>query len=272
MRTFTDLSMCRMPGVRRLFAVFAVSLFAYVFVIDAHTAPSKSPDPITVLAASSLTQVLPEVAEAWKKQGGREIVFSFEASSRLAKQIEAGIPADIFFSADTAWMEFLSQKGKIDSATRTSLLSNRMVVVVPNDSIFHPTSSAELLVPQLKHFALAGESVPAGKFARAALKSGGVLEKLQDKIVNADSVRGALAWVAKKEAEAGIVFQTDARIEPRVKVAFTFGEGSHPKIEYPVAVIRGTQRLIESKNFIEFCKSSEAQKIFEAAGFTVLKR
>jgi len=211
-----------------LLGMLSVALFTVPHVgLAKETAKEK--EPLTVLAASSLTNVLPEVATAWKKKGGPDVVFSFEATSRLAQQVTAGAPADLFFSADLEWMDHLENNGKIEKSTRSSLLSNRIVLVVPSDSSFAPVSPTELIDPRLKHLALAGESVPAGKFARASLKSAGVLEKLQDKIVNAENVRAALQWVAKKEAEAGIVFQTDARIEPKVKATFTFPDSSQEK-------------------------------------------
>lgn len=250
--------------------LLALSLLAASSIGYATEKPVKAPEPLTVMAAASLTNVLPEVAQAWKKQGGHEVVFNFAATSRLAQQVTAGAPADIFFSADLEWMDHLEEKGKIDKSSRYSLLSNQIVLVVPSDSTFVPASSAELLDARLKHLALAGESVPAGKFARASLKSEGVLQKVQEKIVSAENVRAALQWVVKKEAEAGIVFQTDARIEPKVKVAFTFSESSHPKIIYPLAVLRGSKHLSEAKSFLKFCKGKEAKKIFEKAGFAVV--
>jgi len=249
--------------------LLAVSLFVAPLEGSPKDHATKK-EPITVMAASSLSNVLPEVAAAWKAHGGLDVVFNFEATSRLAQQITAGAPADLFFSADMDWMDHLQKKGKIEDSTRSTLLSNQIVLVVPSDSAFVPASPAALPDARLKHLALAGESVPAGKFARAALKSEGVLEEVQEKIVNAENVRAALQWVAKKEAEAGIVFRTDARIEPRVKVAFSFPESTHPKIEYPVASIRGSKHLADSKRFLEFCKGHVAKKIFESAGFIVL--
>lgn len=232
----------------------------------------KGEKSIMVMAASSLTNVLPEVAAAWKSQGGYDVKFNFESTSRLAQQIVAGAPVDIFFSADSEWMSYLGGRGMINTASRTALLSNRIVLIVSSDSTFAPSSPGEISSPRLKHLALAGEFVPAGKFARAALKSEGVLEKVQEKIVNADNVRAALQWVAKKEAEAGIVFQTDAKVEPRVKVTFVFPEASHPKIEYPVAVVKGSKNSEAAIQFLKFCQGNKAKKIFEAAGFTVLTK
>jgi molybdate transport system substrate-binding protein len=226
---------------------------------------------ITILAASSLTNVLPKIADAWKAKTGMQATFSFESSSKLAQQIKLGAPADLFFSADQEWMDYLDKADRIENKTRTTLLSNRIVLIVSSDSTFIPKSSSDLNNALIKHLALAGETVPAGKFARAALTSEGQLEKIQTKIVNAANVRGALQWVALKEAEAGIVFQTDAIVQPKVKVAFVFKESTHPKIEYPIAVIKESKNAEAAKSFIEFCKGLEAKIIFENEGFIVTR-
>ncbi len=232
---------------------------------------TKTPkETLTILAAASLTNVLPKIADAWKVKNKTEIIFSFEATSRLAQQVKAGVMADLFFSADQEWMENLDQAGLIEKDSRSTLLSNRIVLIVPTDATFVPKSSEDLLNSKILHLALAGESVPAGKFARAALKSEGQLDKIQSKIVSADNVRAALQWVALKEAEAGIVFQTDAKVQPKVKVAFQFLESTHPKIEYPMAMIKGSKNVISSKSFMDFCKTLEAKAIFESEGFVVL--
>ena len=230
----------------------------------------KQKETITILAAASLTNVLPKVVQAWNVKNKTNVIFSFEATSRLAQQVKAGVLADLFFSADQEWMDNLDQENLIEKESRTTLLSNRIVLIVPVDSTFIPKNSEELNNSQIKHLALAGETVPAGKFARAALKSEGHLEKIQSKIVSADNVRAALQWVALKEAEAGIVFQTDAKIQPKVKIAFQFPESSHPKIQYPAAIIKGSKKIAASKSFIEFCKTKEAKEIFESEGFMVL--
>ena len=222
-------------------------------------------------AASSLTNVLPLIATEFRvsEKDAPEIVFNFDATSKLAKQIQSGAPADLIFAADTEWMDFLEQKNKIINDSRIDLLSNKMVVIVPTDAKTIPSNLLDLSRAAYQHIALAGESVPAGKFARAALKSDGVYtDAFQKKIVNSDNVRIALSWVAKHEADAGIVFATDAKIEPKVKIAFYLREGSHPKIVYPGAVILQSKNAELAKKFLHFCKSQNAKKIFENAGFT----
>jgi molybdate transport system substrate-binding protein len=221
---------------------------------------------LRVYAAASLTNVLNDIS---KEYAAQKILFNFDGSSKLAKQIEAGSPADLFFSADAEWMDYLANKNKIESSTRTDLLSNKIVVIVPSDAKALPGKMSDL--NSLAHIALAGESVPAGKFARAALKAEGVLtETFSKKIVNADSVRIALSWVAGHEAEAGIVYATDAAIEPKVKIAFQVKESAYPKIIYPAAVVSGSGRAKEASEFLNFCKSKKAQDIFKKAGFVIL--
>lgn len=228
---------------------------------------SSEPEPVVVLAASSLTDVLPTVAEHWTAAGHPPVTFSFDASSRLARQVESGAPADLFFSADTDWMDHLA--GRIDPATRVDLLGNTLVAVVPvaSDSIRSPADLATV-----HHLGLAGENVPAGKYARAALSALGTMETVQGRIVSGDNVRTVLGWVASGEAEAGIVYATDARVEPRVKVAFTFPAGSHPAIVYPAAVVAGARHAREAGEFLEYCRGAEAMEVFAAAGFTAPPR
>jgi molybdate transport system substrate-binding protein len=166
-------------------------------------------------------------------------------------------------------MNYLNSKAKIDITTKTELVSNKLVVIVPADAKQIPKSAKELAA--YKHVALAGESVPAGKFARDALASENLLPgNFSKQIVNADNVRVALTWVATHEAEAGIVYSTDAIIEPKVKVAFSFKENTYPKIIYPAAVVSGSLQPEAALKFLEFCKSKKAQEIFMKAGFILL--
>lgn len=223
---------------------------------------------ITVFGAASLSNVLNEVAKAYSAS---RITFSFDASSKLAKQIEAGAPADIYFAADEEWVDYLVKKNKLLKETKTDLLSNSIVLIVPTDSKKVPVSPADLKDSFYHHIALAGESVPAGKFGREALKNEKAFdESVQKKVVNADNVRVALSWVASHEASVGIVYATDVLIEPKVKVAYTFQEKSHTKIVYSVAVTAESKNVIEAKKFLEFCKGKVAAEIFRKAGFKFL--
>lgn len=224
-------------------------------------------DEITVSAAVSLTEALQEVARQWTAAGHPSVVFAFDASSRLAKQIEAGAPADVFVSADEAWMDYLGERSLIDRATRADLVGNTLVAVVPAGSSLKIGSARDLLAPQVHHVALAADSVPAGAYARAALTHDGVWDALQPKIVSGDNVRTALAWVAGGEADAGFVYATDAKVEPRVKVAWTVPAGAHPRIVYPAAVVAGSAHAADAAAFLAWCRGPEAAKVFAAAGF-----
>ncbi|HWB81759.1 MAG TPA: molybdate ABC transporter substrate-binding protein [Nannocystaceae bacterium] len=220
-----------------------------------------------VLAAASLTDVLALVAADFvTTQGGSPPQLVFDASSRLATQIENGAPADVFVSADLEWMDALAEKHLLVDDTRVELLGNRLVVVVPKDAARAPASVPELV--QLERLALAGEAVPAGRYARAALEQLGVLAALAPKIVAGDNVRTALSWVARREAPAAIVYATDAASEPAVRVAFEIPADSHPRIVYPIAVLRGATQPARARAFVDFCRSEVAESRFRAAGFT----
>lgn len=223
---------------------------------------------VVVLAASSLTETLNKVARAWTARGHPRVTLSFDASSRLAKQIEAGAPADAFFSADEAWMDYLAGKGLIDPATRANLLGNRLVAVLPKRSALQVAGASDLGRPEIGRLALAGENVPAGRYARAALTTLGAWEPVRERVVSGDNVRAVLSWVARGEADAGVVYATDARVEPAVKLAFTFPVSSHPAIVYPAAVVQGSARAADAADFIRYCRSAEGMAVFLAAGFT----
>jgi len=227
---------------------------------------------ITVFAAASLTDVMQDIGKSYEAKTHNHIVFSFAASSTLAKQIEGSAGADIFMSADTDWMEYLDSKGLIDHPTRKNLLGNSLVLVAPADS--------NITINVTDHFpllaALGGgrlsmadpDSVPAGKYGRTALIALSVWPTVQDHIVSAENVRVALAYVARKEAPLGIVYKTDAMSEPKVKVVGTFPENSHQPIVYPAALTKDAQA--GAKDFLAYLSSPEARAAFEKAGFTAL--
>jgi molybdate transport system substrate-binding protein len=258
-----------LAGVMRFFTV-AMSL---LLAAACCSRPDSRPAPLSVWAAVSLTDVLPPVASAWREQAGtavNPVIFNFDASSRLAKQIAQGGPADIFISADQDWMTFLDRQGAIETDTRRPLLRNQLVLVVPADATVTPSLS-ELDRWRPRHLALGGENVPVGRYARAALKHLGAWPSLATQVVNADHTRAALTWVARREADAAVVYQTDAAAEPRVKVAFTFPQSSHPPIEYPVAVVRATERGAEARRLAAFLSGATARALFTSAGFGVVE-
>lgn len=222
---------------------------------------------VNVYAAASLTDALPQVAEAWARAGGDPCSFVFDASSRLAQQIEAGAPADVFVSADVAWMDALAEAHLIDPDSRVDLLGNRLVVVVPRRASSRPRTPAEL--GGLARVALAGPSVPAGRYARASLRSLGVWDAVASHVSDGDNVRAALAWVERGEADAAIVYATDAQASTEVEVAFELPAASHPPIVVPIAVLAGSPRIDRARAFAGFCAGDEARAIFVAAGFEV---
>ncbi len=219
-----------------------------------------------MLAAASLTDVLPAVADAWRREGGVPVRFSFAATSRLAPQAVAGARADIFFSADQKWMQWLEARGAVAPDQVRDFVGNALVVVVPKGAPA-PADPADLR--HVKRLALAGENVPAGRYAREALESTGVWAAVRDRVVRGGSVRGALEWVARGEADAGIVYRTDALSEPRVSIAFTFPERTHQPVRYPVAVLEGSEHPALARAFLDFAASAAGARIFEAGGFDV---
>jgi molybdate transport system substrate-binding protein len=245
------------------------SLFLVVTGLALVPRHASADDPgLVVLAASSLTESLQKAGTAWTAKGHPKVTFSFDASSRLAKQVESGVSADAFVSADLEWMDYLDGKGLIDKATRTNLLGNSLVAIVAATSPLALTAPADLAKPEVKHLALGGENVPVGKYGRAALTNLKVWDGVKDRVVNGDNVRTVLGWVATGEADAGIVYTTDAKVEPKVKVAFTFPDSSHPPIVYPAAVTKGATHAKDAADFLAFCKSTDGMAIFAAAGFT----
>jgi molybdate transport system substrate-binding protein len=233
--------------------------------------PTASHPALVALAASSLTDALTEVASAYTRQTGQSVKLSFAASSALARQIEAGAPADVFFSADTDWMDYLDQRHLIAAGTRTDVLGNRLVLIAPADSkvqIDIASAPAQALVKALGNGRLAtGDpvSVPVGRYARAVLSRFGAWESVRDRIAAADNVRTALAFVARGDAPLGIVYRTDALLEKRVRIVAEFPADSHDPITYPAAA---TARASPgAARFVEFLRSAPAQAIFHRFGF-----
>jgi len=225
-----------------------------------------------MFAAASLKNALDDAVTRYQAKTGRKIVVSYAASSALAKQIEAGAPADIFFSADLDWMDELEKKNLIDAVSRRTLLGNKLVLIAPKDSTV--TLSMEKNLPLLKALGPEGklamanvDSVPAGRYGKAALIHFGVWDGVAPRVAQADNVRAALSFVAKGEAPLGIVYGTDAKAEPAVRVVGTFPEESHPKILYPVALLAHARP--EARDFLQFLLSAEAVPAFEAQGFSL---
>lgn len=228
----------------------------------------------TVFAAASLKTALDLVGTAYTAKTGKKATTSYAASSALAKQIEQGAPADLFISADLAWMDYVAGKGLIKPETRSSLLANTLVLIAPEGAAKPMTIAPGFaLAAAIGDGKLAtGEvnSVPVGKYAKAALTSLGVWADVEPKVAGVQNVRAALALVARGEANYGIVYGSDAKSEPKVTVVGVFPAASHPAVVYPVAITKDSTSS-EAASYLDFLKSPEAAKIFEAQGFTMVK-
>ena len=227
---------------------------------------------LTVFAAASLKEALDDAAAAYRKQTGVPVRVSYAASSALARQIEQGAPADVFFSADLEWMDYLQQRNRLDVATRRSLLGNRLVLIAPRAS----KAQVDLKRPATLLAALGDgrlavgqtRTVPAGKYAKASLESLSLWNGVRPRLAESESVRAALMLVARGETPLGIVYASDAKAEPGVRVVATFPEDSHPPIVYPVAALRGA-RAAQAARFVQWLGSPAADALFTKRGFAV---
>jgi molybdate transport system substrate-binding protein len=252
-------------------AVCAVFCGSGVFAADTPKA-ADTPRSITVFGAASLTNVLQELGDSYTKDSSVPVRFSFAASSTLARQIENGSPADIFFSADLEWMDYLQTRKLIQAASRRDIVGNQLVLIAPVDS--------KVTLKIQPHFALAAtlgkghlatgdpDSVPVGRYAREALTNLGVWDEVAPRLVRADSVRSALAFVDRGEAMLGIVYSTDALIDEKVRVVDIFPAGSHMPIVYPAALT--TAARADAEKFLNFIRGPAGDLAFRHYGFTAL--
>jgi len=230
--------------------------------------------PLNVFAAASLKESMDEAGAAWQRRSGQQVRSSYAASSALARQVEQGAPADVFLSADTDWMDWLQQRRLIDIASRRDLLGNTLVLVAPATSNAKPLALRKggSLLPLLGkdgRIALAlTDSVPAGKYAEAAFTSLGMWNALQPRAAEVENVRAALLLVSRGETPLGVVYGSDAKADPGVRLLATFPAASHPPIVYPVARIAAS-RNPRAKAFVQWLRSREAAAIFRKHGFSV---
>jgi len=247
---------------------------ALVVLLGAALSPAAAEDKtITVFAAASMKNALDEIDAAYTAKTGVKFTLSYAASSVLAKQIEQGAPADVFVSADTDWMDYATARKTINEPTRVNLLGNSIVLIAPKDSEINNVTIA----PGFDLAKLAGDgkiatgdvkSVPVGKYAKAALEKLGAWQAAEPKFAMAESVRAALTLVARGEAALGIVYSTDAKVEPGVKIVGTFPADSHPAIIYPVAATATAKP--ETNDYLAFLRSTAAKTILEKYGFKFL--
>ena len=257
----------------RLTSGIAIAAVIAVFLLAAPYHLSAGDKGPTVFAAASLKTALDAVADDWQKDSGQAAVISYAATSALAKPIELGAGADIFISADQAWMDYVAEQGLIDVATRVDLVGNRLVLVAPKD-----TELTVKLEPGVPLAALLGEgrlaianvdAVPAGKYAKAALVTLGMWNAVKGKLAEAENVRAALRLVSRGEVPLGIVYASDAKADPNVKILASFPEGSHPPIVYSAARL-ATSKAPGANAFLQYLRSPEASRRFEENGFAVI--
>jgi molybdate transport system substrate-binding protein len=227
---------------------------------------------LVVFAAASLKTALDAVNAQWQKETGRSARISYAASSALARQIEQGAPSQMFISADLDWMDYAEKKGLIRPETRSNLLGNRIVLIVPRDKAAPVAIKPGFDLAKVLgdgRLAMANvEAVPAGKYGKAALEKLGVWTSVSGRLAQAENVRAALLLVSRGEAPAGIVYQTDAASDPGVAIVGTFPEDTHPPIIYPIALTAGAGP--DAAAFLAYIRSGKAKPLFEAQGFTVL--
>jgi molybdate transport system substrate-binding protein len=260
----------RQSSARRS-AVLALVAALATLSLPTHAADAQKPE-LLVFAASSLTNVLDELGAAYSTASGQPVKFSYAASSVLARQIESGAKADVFLSADTEWMDYIDTRNLIDKRTRRNLLGNQLVLVAPADSTVKVKIAQGFpLAKTLGDGRLTTgdpDSVPVGRYAEAALTSLGVWDSVADRLARAENVRAALGFVARGEAVLGIVYETDALVEKKVRIVDTFPASSHPPIVYPVATAAKSHD--GARDFVKFLGSKEAAAVFRKYGFSVL--
>lgn len=247
----------------------AVALVLGLTLAAPPMAPAHGAD-LLVFSAASLREALDEQASRFEAETRGKITVSYGASNALAKQIEAGAPADIFLSADTDWIDYLDKRDLLRPGTRIDLLRNRLVLIAP--------AEARASLPIAPGFALAAalgtgrlatanpDSVPAGKYAKAALTALGVWASVESRLARTDNVRAALVLVARGEAPFGIVYATDALAEPKVRIVDTFPEQTHPPIVYSIAIV-ASSRSPSARRFVDSLHSPTARAVWVRHGF-----
>jgi len=248
-------------------------LLACAGAVEAGAAQAEAREHLVVFAAASLTDTLQRISDAYTARGGAQVKLSFAASSALARQLEAGARADVYFAADPDWMDYLQARQLIDQSTRIELLGNRLALIAPRDSAVQATlaNPGSLLAALGSRGRLATgdpDAVPAGRYAKAALSSLGLWKGVADRLARAENVRVALSYVARGEAPLGVVYATDAAVEPSVRVIELFPEASHARITYPVAAVARARPA--AHDYLEFLRGAEARKVFLDAGFQIL--
>lgn len=258
-----------------MFGRMPTRLCAILGLLLAAAQPLAAQEAITVFAAASMKNALDDANAAFTKAAGVKVTASYAASSALAKQIEQGAPADVFLSADLQWMDYVAEHKLIKPDTRVNLLGNRLVLIAAADSrldkveikdgfdIARLAGDGRIAVADVR-------AVPAGLYAKAALEKLGAWKAAEPKLAMAENVRATLAFVARGETPVGIVYETDAKVEPKVKIVGVFPDGSHPPVVYPVAVTATAKAA--AARYLAFLRSGDAKTIFEKYGFSILTK
>jgi molybdate transport system substrate-binding protein len=250
-----------------------IAIAALTCTLTVASQHARAEETITVFAAASMKNALDEVNAAFTKASGVKVTASYAASSALAKQIESGAPADAFISADLKWMDYVADKKLIKPDTRFNLLGNKLVLIAGKDSkisqvkISHGFDIAKLAGDG--RIAVADvKAVPAGLYAKAALENLGAWAAAEPKLAQAENVRATLAFVARGETPIGIVYETDAKVEPNVKIVGYFPDSSYPPVTYPVAATATAKP--DSAKYLQFLRGGAAKAVFEKYGFSYL--
>jgi len=258
--------------MRMAWRIFLMAALAVLPALAPEHAAAQN-KPVLVFAAASLKNALDDIAAQYQHDTGKSASISYAASSALAKQIEAGAPADVFISADLDWMDYLAGKNLIQANSRKTLLGNKLVLIAPVKSARPVAIKPGFPIAKLLkggRLALADpDSVPAGKYAKAALQYLGVWDSVANSLAPGENVRATLALVARGEAPLGIVYKTDAAVEPAVKIVGTFPENSHPPVVYPIALTASSANP-DAAAFLAYVESAKAKPLFRKQGFTVL--
>jgi molybdate transport system substrate-binding protein len=257
----------------RRFPATAATLLATLLALPLAAQEPQRPQ-LLVFAAASLTNVLGDLSKGFERRGGVPVKLSFASSSVLARQVEAGGKADVFISADQQWMDYLQQRNLIEKPSRRNLVGNRLVLIAPADS------RVELkIAPGFPLAAALGggrlstgdpDTVPVGRYARSALVTLGLWDEIQDRLVRADNVRSAMMFVARGESPLGIVYTTDALVDPKVRIVDTFPENTHAPITYPGATIKGARA--EAIAYLDYLASPQVSDTWRRFGFLELKK
>ena len=243
-----------------------------MLIIFCLIAPSVHGGEILVAAAASLTDALTEVKRAYERERPTRVRLVLGASSTLARQIIEGAPADVFFSADLEKLERLESAGLVQPGSRRNFLSNQLVMVAPGDSSLVIASPKDLVRTEVKRVALAEpSSVPAGIYARKYLEKQGIWAQVRGKVIPVGNVRAVLVTVELGNVDVGFVYGTDAKNSSQVRIVYEVPMDQGPRIVYPVAILKGSERKVEARDFLDFVLSDAGRRIFQKRGFVWLR-